>query len=649
MSDSESDEDLKRAIALSLQQNSATPPPGRAVIDLISSDDDDDDLDAPISTKRGLSTILPVSNNPVKVPKLVSGTLLKGEVINDQDVGQDNPFVMSPSSVSQSAIIGSSLLGLNRKQMEEERRLRAIQRGNIEKGNLGEANQQRKRKPSQSPPLQDAHRVKAQLSGIAPLRKETLSSTFSAPLPSGRAKPKPREILSFHDQQALSSSGIQYPQGVMKKTWAYGFPREGDDIKIEEVFQKSDLELAVLSSFQIDSTWIESKLNPRTRVIWVLQAKTEAERANYRSGAPKNYGFCFPNMDGNINCMHSKLQLLAHPSYLRVCVPTANLVPYDWGETGVMENVCFLIDLPRLSEGTSVEPDQLTEFGKELLNFVRAMGLHEKVVNSILKFDFSQTSHLAFVHSIGGSHSGTDWKRIGYCGLAGAIRQLGLHTEEALTLQYVTASLGNINDSLIKAIYLAAKGDNGLTEYQWRTDKKSKSKVQSSAEKKVSDELKDGFQIYFPTRDTVSKSRGGIGAGGTICFHSKWYDSASFPRHLMRDCKSKRTGLLTHSKMLLASCNSIEWVYIGSANLSESAWGRLVKDRTTKETKLNCRNWECGVLVSFPTDRTPDQTARARDTQNSSSPDTFRNMIPVPMIVPGEKYGAKRPWFYEEK
>jgi hypothetical protein len=38
--------------------------------------------------------------------------------------------------------------------------------------------------------------------------------------------------------------------------------------------------------------------------------------------------------------MHSKLQLLKYPGYLRVVVPTANLVPYDWGETGVMENVC---------------------------------------------------------------------------------------------------------------------------------------------------------------------------------------------------------------------------------------------------------------------------------------------------------------------
>jgi len=37
--------------------------------------------------------------------------------------------------------------------------------------------------------------------------------------------------------------------------------------------------------------------------------------------------------------MHSKLMLLFHPEYLRVVVPTANLTNYDWGETGVMENV----------------------------------------------------------------------------------------------------------------------------------------------------------------------------------------------------------------------------------------------------------------------------------------------------------------------
>jgi hypothetical protein len=47
--------------------------------------------------------------------------------------------------------------------------------------------------------------------------------------------------------------------------------------------------------------------------------------------------FCFPPMQGPGN-MHSKLQLLKYSDYLRIVVPTGNFVPYDWGETGVMEN-----------------------------------------------------------------------------------------------------------------------------------------------------------------------------------------------------------------------------------------------------------------------------------------------------------------------
>jgi hypothetical protein len=70
---------------------------------------------------------------------------------------------------------------------------------------------------------------------------------------------------------------VRFPDGVVKRTWAYGAPRSPDDIKIEEVLQKEDLEIAVFSAFQIDVDWITSKLNPGTKVIWVLQAKTDAE------------------------------------------------------------------------------------------------------------------------------------------------------------------------------------------------------------------------------------------------------------------------------------------------------------------------------------------------------------------------------------
>ena len=58
-----------------------------------------------------------------------------------------------------------------------------------------------------------------------------------------------------------------------------------------------------------------------------------------RSNVPANViRFCFPPMEG-ADRMHSKLQLLKYPNYLRIVVPTGNFMPYDWGETGAMENV----------------------------------------------------------------------------------------------------------------------------------------------------------------------------------------------------------------------------------------------------------------------------------------------------------------------
>lgn len=55
-----------------------------------------------------------------------------------------------------------------------------------------------------------------------------------------------------------------------------------------------------------------------------------------------NLRFCFPSLDGQINIMHSKLMLLFHPGYLRIVVPTANLIQVDWGDHNLMENVSHI-------------------------------------------------------------------------------------------------------------------------------------------------------------------------------------------------------------------------------------------------------------------------------------------------------------------
>ena len=468
MASSDDDEDLKKAIAISLQE---------------------------------------------QTPRTIAQAYKESIDLDSDEEKQDEPLIMAAPSPPASSSL--SFLGLDRKAMEAERLAR-------------------KRRASISPP---------------PPRKKVKETAVSATQP-----PAPRD---FHTLHPPARPEPLYLNGIVKKTWALGHERK-DDIKIEEVLQRNQLNLAVLSSFQWDVGWLLSKLNTRTtQLYFVMQAKDESTKRQYRQGTANmpNLRLCFPSMEGQVNCMHSKLMLLSYPSHLRIVVPTANLVPYDWGETGVMENMLFLIDLPRLPDSYQTPTVELPAFGKELIYFLQAMGLEETVVQSVHKFDFSKTKDIAFVHTIGGAHTDVVWRRTGYCGLGRAIQQLGLVKEGALNLDFVTSSVGSLNMDFLMSLYLAAQGDDGLTEYDWRNSKKWKAKASGTDKKardsqdQVENDVKKGFRIYFPTRDTVVNSTGGAQNGGTICFQPKWYDSPTFPRQLLRDCKSQRKGLLMHNKV----------------------------------------------------------------------------------------------------
>ena len=360
-----------------------------------------------------------------------------------------------------------------------------------------------------------------------------------------------------------STQGPRYPNGIVRKTWAYGYPRH-EDIKIEEVFERNDLTLAVLSSFQWDVEWVLQKINAAsTKMIFVMQAKEQSTKEQYEreTASMPNLRLCFPSMEGQVNCMHSKLMLLAHPAYLRIVVPSANLVPYDWGETGVMENMVFIIDLPRLEEHRTAKTEDMTFFGKELIRFLQAIGLQQDIVRSVYSFDFTATKDYAFVHTIGGAHSGDThpWRLTGYCGLGRAVRELGLSTDQEIYVDMVTSSIGAVNRDFLAMLYLAAQGDDGLKEYGWRTNSSQKSQSHKRGAKSSlipavpSDgffqRLEENFRVFFPSQETVEKSRGGIGCGGPICFSSRWYNAAAFPQRVLRDCKSRRDGLLMHNKV----------------------------------------------------------------------------------------------------
>lgn len=204
MSDAEEDEQLKEAIALSLQSARSSG----------NGDTNRDDAGAP----PGVIDL--TESPPVQKTESEDGDGLKRP---------------STGTVSHSTdqTRGYGIPGLDRRKMEAERLAR-------------------KRKLSISPP--PARRKKHTPSGSD---IESSNTVLDSPLQPG-------------------SGVLLYPKGAVKKTWAFGFPR-GDDVKIEEVLQRGDLQLAVLSSYQWDVEWLMRKISlEKTKMIFVMEAKDDA-------------------------------------------------------------------------------------------------------------------------------------------------------------------------------------------------------------------------------------------------------------------------------------------------------------------------------------------------------------------------------------
>jgi hypothetical protein len=502
--------------------------------------------------------------------------------------------------------------------------------------------------------VQDDQRTRK--STFAQAATEKLMASSSAAVGSG-----PSHTPAAPPQPAKAKPGdVQYPRGVVKKTWAFGHERTGNDIKLEEVLESQTLRTAVLSAFQWDIEWLFRKIKiDQTKCIFVMQAKEQSmkdQMLEETKDMRKFLRLCFPSMAGLINCMHSKLMLLFHPEKLRVAIPTANLLDFDWGENGVMENSVWLIDLPRLpSKATTV--DDLTNFGKELMYFIQKQGLPEDAIEGILNFDFSATKDIAFVHTVGGMLYDEEAERTGLPGLAQAVRQTNQSTTTDLEIDFAASSMGSLKDEFLRNVHAAASGRNMLERAEASTAQAKSSFFQ--AKKPTSDDhsIRDKVRLYFPTHETAISSKSG--GTGTICINRKWFEDMTFPRRCFRDYISTRPGLLSHNKILYARgvrktdedddqpavTQKVAWAYVGSANMSESAWGKLVYDRKEKKWKLNCKNWECGVLLPASTEGASTEAGK----NGVVNMEVFKDVVEPPFMYPGIEYEDREPWYFQEK
>ncbi|EXJ92531.1 hypothetical protein A1O3_01083 [Capronia epimyces CBS 606.96] len=693
------DEDLRRAIALSLQDD----PTPDTVDGPAASSSSSNALTNRVSQTARQASIVSVTRTPTdNLAREAGETQSKGTSLNtESDIflarsnvtfpGQqgglptiDNRTLSSnDSNVALPTPFG--LTGLDRKQMEAERlaRLKRKRQGEEDNGSgignkvacVEDVGSRSQATISPPPP----RRFQEKTRGV-PVHSQQLSTSATGPAfkntsESARDRDPMRAAPVTARIEHPRSTSSYYPKGVVLKTRIAGYDTTNTIDFATLISPSSSLESCLLSSFIWDFDWLFPHFDTkRTKFQLVMHAKASGQREALMAdflGIP-NVRLCFPPMDGNVNCMHSKLMLFSYNDdaedegassgwkgpRCRIVVPTANLVGFDWGVGGFMENTVWLIDLPVKTRpklatptGTTSGQGQQTQFEKSLIGFLKAQTVPEDVIERLEQFDFSETAQLGFVHTIGGMHVGESWRSTGLCGLSQVITDLGLASRGPIEMDCVTSSLGSLTDEFMRSMYLAAQGDDGLAEYERRT---LSSRTGSGGRLRVQgrDDWKERMRVYYPSDETVRRSKGGPSKAGTICFSSKWWQNGKFPKANLRDCVSVREGLLMHNKLMFVRYaapveprrgGNMGWAYVGSANLSESAWGRLVQDRATKQPKLNCRNWECGVILPHVAETSSSGTGRL-DTGDQPGLVLFDQLVPLPMRVPSERLEGRKPW-----
>lgn len=119
------------------------------------------------------------------------------------------------------------------------------------------------------------------------------------------------------------------------------------------------------------------------------------------------------------------------------------------------------------------------------------------------------------------------------------------------------------------------------------------------------------LKIFYPSVSDVKKAhQSAQDAASNIGCHTRPWDSTPQEiKRLFHHYESKDVGRLFHQKFILAynpkdSEAPPYYVYIGSSNLSQSAWGALDKDNSKKSNEVTCKmkvvklaNFECGVII----------------------------------------------------
>ncbi|WRT67770.1 uncharacterized protein IL334_004743 [Kwoniella shivajii] len=652
------DDELARALALSAQEHNIRPNPQQTTTVIDDDDDDDADLkraiamsqeesrepkrrqreDTPEDERRMLAEAMAASLAEAdSAPSNSStNTVIPQSTTRKFATSSLAPCVEAKSPIPSAESTSTPVLRIggqviDRAQLEKERRERQAARQASASGSSTPLT------PTVEPST--ANRLSAgpaRIAGMISIASPNPPPTSNAT--AGPSTPRSAHTTSIHPLQSpdpfpTDAAGEYYLNGELRHSaLTIGDPTTERTFSPQQVVGKhSQIALIIMSSFVIDDQWVlEQNILPPPEDVPTITVRPHPKDKQEYNGKialqPNGEMWVYPRMTTGFGSAHMKYFWIFYKTgRLRVVVSTANMVHYDWDW---IENTIFVQDFLPLPSSRPLRPEHMPHDFP--LQFSRLF-THTRVHTALrhLLHNHPNGSKIPFKPDENFADMGKyDWSKVK---VRIVMSVPGYYTGHEEINKYGISRLGKV---LNEQGWIPKSGEKLDAEFQGSSlgtySLEWFSKFHHFITGKTSNQLINrpkpvswpDIRILFPTLANVEASQLGKGGGGTM-FCGKAFNNTT--RDLFRDSRSKRGGILMHSKMLIAifepennrlgiekspsklgkrKVEELEsevggWIYVGSHNFSPSAWGNV--DVKKNPPTLNIKNYEIGIV--FPLDR----------------------------------------------
>ena len=246
------------------------------------------------------------------------------------------------------------------------------------------------------------------------------------------------------------------------------------------------LKEGIIASYCLDVQWISQFLPSAVPFMFLTSRPRDGSVAGHMKEIQVNpfVKLIFPPMPSLYGCMHIKFLVLVYEEHVRVVIPSANLVPYDWD---TMENIVYFQDFPLTDIPKAGAVDS---FKKDLSQLLKEMGVSGQTVEELQKFDFTSALGTMIISKPGNNTNPTG-SGYGKLALSKAVSSLSLRVKSGQTpsIYCQSSSLGSLTQKWVNEFTSCISG--------------------KSKEEKVDAK----FHLCFPSLSTVKESSNGIHGG----------------------------------------------------------------------------------------------------------------------------------------